>query len=490
MAYLSTSEIPPSAPDQAANEYADGPPNLDEIAAILSADRYSDRLRAALPGERPDDRSLVVVRDPEHAYGVRVFNDDLFDQPEGAVANEAALRHVIDKCGLKPLRPRYGPNARPIKRTAPLTAPVIAPSESIPDATFPIIDPTIWEGAPVPARDWLVDGVIPSRTVTLLSGDGGVGKSLLALQIAVAMALGRPTAGLEVKPGRALYLAAEDEADELHRRVWDITRASGGRLSDLGNLRIVPMADRDALLSIPDTKGVMQPTANWLWFAVHARAFRPKLIVLDTSADLFGGDEIKRAQVRGFVAMARKLAMEIDAAILLLSHPSVAGIASGTGISGSTAWNNSVRSRLYMTPAKSVDGAKPDPDARRLELMKANHGQPGREFRLRWVEGVFVAEDDLPPAVANAGAIEVDELFVALLSKLNRQGQRLGTARAVNFAPSVMARHADAKGVSKRQLELAMDRLLETDIIQITSEGPPSRSRQRLLVSAECFGPR
>ena len=33
----------------------------------------------------------------------------------------------------------------------------------------------------VARREWLVDGLIPARNVTLLSGDGGVGKSLLAL---------------------------------------------------------------------------------------------------------------------------------------------------------------------------------------------------------------------------------------------------------------------------------------------------------------------
>jgi hypothetical protein len=36
-------------------------------------------------------------------------------------------------------------------------------------------------GKPVPERAWLVENWIPSRQVTLLSGDGGVGKSLLAM---------------------------------------------------------------------------------------------------------------------------------------------------------------------------------------------------------------------------------------------------------------------------------------------------------------------
>jgi hypothetical protein len=38
-------------------------------------------------------------------------------------------------------------------------------------------------GKPVPSRQWLVDGVIPHRNVALLSGDGGIGKTLLLLNL-------------------------------------------------------------------------------------------------------------------------------------------------------------------------------------------------------------------------------------------------------------------------------------------------------------------
>ena len=42
----------------------------------------------------------------------------------------------------------------------------------------------------MPPREWLVDALVPMKTVTLFSGDGGTGKSLLALQLAVAVAAG------------------------------------------------------------------------------------------------------------------------------------------------------------------------------------------------------------------------------------------------------------------------------------------------------------
>jgi hypothetical protein len=46
------------------------------------------------------------------------------------------------------------------------------------------------KGKVVPPRQWLVPDLVPHKTVTLFSGDGGTGKSLMALQLAVAVAAG------------------------------------------------------------------------------------------------------------------------------------------------------------------------------------------------------------------------------------------------------------------------------------------------------------
>ncbi len=44
-----------------------------------------------------------------------------------------------------------------------------------------IIDPTRWMNQLVPDRQWLVPGLIPLHNVTLLAGDGGLGKSILVM---------------------------------------------------------------------------------------------------------------------------------------------------------------------------------------------------------------------------------------------------------------------------------------------------------------------
>lgn len=79
---------------------------------------------------------------------------------------------------------------------------------------------------PTKDREWLVEGLIPKKTVTLFSGDGGTGKSLLALQLAVAVAGNAPWLNRGVGSGPVIYMSAEDDDEELHRRLADISRAT------------------------------------------------------------------------------------------------------------------------------------------------------------------------------------------------------------------------------------------------------------------------
>src|SRR5262249_22973962 len=73
--------------------------------------------------------------------------------------------------------------------------------------------------------------------------------------------------------------------------------------------------------------------------------------------------------------------------VLLLAHPSMAGKASGSGASGSTAWENAVRARLYMR--RPEEGHF---DERELIRAKANYAAAGENTTLRMLyqTGFFV----------------------------------------------------------------------------------------------------
>lgn len=354
------------------------------------------------------------------------------------------------------------------------------------DEPLVFINPAEWHGKQIPARQWYAEGLIPLRQVTILNGDGGVGKSLLALQIAAAGAMSLDTLEMEPWAGKTLYIGAEDEAEEFWRRLADIAHAHGKELDELFMFRLLSLADRDALLSVPNKGGNMEHTPLFAKIVDFACEFRPRLIVFDTAADLFGGDEIKRAQVRQFIAMLRTLAIQLDCAVILLAHPSVQGMQSGTGSSGSTAWNNSVRSRLYLT---RPDGKDADSDLRILKTMKSNYGKTGDEIRLRWKDGVFVLDDGKPQAGETMLAAKAERVFCDLLSMLNRQGRNVCHVPGTTYAPAVMAKLKEAEGVTKARLVDAMNRLLSSGEIKIVVDGPASRQRQRLMLAREDFGP-
>ena len=349
------------------------------------------------------------------------------------------------------------------------------------------INPAEWHGKPVPEREWYAEELIPMRQVTIVKGDGGVGKSLLTLQIAAAGAMAVDTLQLNPCAGRTLYVGAEDEAEEFHRRLLDIAKSHGRTLADLADFRLLPLADRDALLSVPDRTGNMQATPLLGQIAEFAGEFRPRLVVLDTAADLFGGDEIKRGQVRQFIALLRKLAIDLDCAVVLLAHPSVAGMMSGSGSSGSTAWNNSVRSRLYLTRPEAKDA---DSDLRILKTMKANYGTTGGEIRLRWKDGAFVLDDGKPQLGSQLLAAKAERVFKDVLSLFNRTGQNVSDVTGTSYAPAKMAKHPAAEGMSKKALADAMQRLIDSGEVRIVMEEPPSRQRKRLILASEDFGPK
>jgi RecA-family ATPase len=340
---------------------------------------------------------------------------------------------------------------------------------------LPVIDPRDWQGKSVPERQWFVEGWIPDRTVTNLSGDGGSGKTEIILQLIAAASLGLPWFGKDVSAGPCLYYGAEDESDELHRRLETIVQSAGKQLSDLDGIRLIPMAGLDAVLAEPDRKGILSATAIYPKLVSQAMALRPKLIVIDPSADVFGGDEINRAQVRKFVSMLRALAMEIDCAVLLLSHPSLAGMNTGTGTSGSTAWNNSVRSRLYLEITS--------PDTRVLTVVKANHGKVGEKIEMRWNDGVYDLDKGPDPVLAKVLNKTADDVFMAVFAKLTGQGQALGPNVGPSYAPKKISGHPDAKGYTKVDLAGAMQRLLDGGRLRIEVTGPPSRRYTQLVAA-------
>ena len=118
-----------------------------------------------------------------------------------------------------------------------------------------------WSRQEPPPREWAVPDRFPLRNVALISGEGAVGKSILIMQLGVAHALGRDWLGTLPEPGPFLYLNAEDEEAELHRRLADIAAHFGTAFAELkSDVHILSLAGQDAVLGYADRNGLIQPT--------------------------------------------------------------------------------------------------------------------------------------------------------------------------------------------------------------------------------------
>jgi RecA-family ATPase len=337
---------------------------------------------------------------------------------------------------------------------------------------------------PAPSREWLCEPLVPAFTVTLLAGDGGTGKSLLAMQLSVAVASPQAAkwCGLSVASGAVLYLSAEDDVDEIHRRLASICEASGLNVEDLDRLSIIALAGEDAVLAAPDKAG-LKTTPLFAAIEQQIEAERPVLVVADTLADIFAGQENERAQARQFVGLLRGWAIRYDTTILLLSHPSLSGLASGTGMSGSTAWGNSVRSRLYFDRVK-VEDIEPDPDARVLRTKKSNYARTGGEIRLRWQDGVFVVTDNAAAASAFGAIAErsrAEQVFLRLIDAFAAEGRHVSATPSANYAPAVFAKDSRADGINRRGFQDAMSRLFASREIVVSEFGPASRRLRKIV---------
>lgn len=337
-----------------------------------------------------------------------------------------------------------------------------------------------------PDRKWIVEDMIPDRQVTLFTGDGGTGKSLIAMQLATAVALrgNRPLQtwlGRPVINGSALYFGAEDEQDEMHRRLEGIVAAERCSFNALSQLRICSLAGEDALLAVEGAAHAPL-TASPLYNKIERelKKFSPKVVVLDTLADMYPANENDRAKVRQFVGMLKSLAITYDCAVVLLAHPSKSGMESGRGDSGSTAWNGSVRSRLYLTHEKDSDG-QIDPNGRILTNMKNNYGPLGASTKLFWDNGVFSARVGDTPLDKKAETQKAERVFMSLMRKFAEQGRDLNSSSGSNYAPRQFAEDPNSEHITKAMFKRAMNNLFGQGKI-INIEG--KRSKQ--LVEVRC----
>jgi RecA-family ATPase len=354
-------------------------------------------------------------------------------------------------------------------------------------ASLSWLDMSSWDVEPVPERKWAIRDRVPLNQAGLFSGEGGTGKSIIELTKDVAHVMGKDWLGSLPEQGPALYLGAEDDEDEIHIRLAQIARHYGVTFKDLidGGLHVLCLLGKDATLCAATGKsGRVETTALYKQIYEAAGDIKPKNISVDTLSRAFAGNEIDRTQVYGFALHMQALAMVAGGSVTILSHPSLAGISSGSGISGSTAWHGAFRFRQYLKGVRPDGGEQPDGDLRQLEFKKNQYGPIGETIVLRYQGGLFLPESGLSSLDKLAREASIDEAFLTGLQTLAKQGRDAMAGRtSAEFGPTLIASlpPVRAKGIRKADLQQAMERLLSANKIHIgKTDGSPSRAKSRI----------
>jgi hypothetical protein len=311
-----------------------------------------------------------------------------------------------------------------------------------------------------PLREWIVPGWIPKRHVTLGAGLTGMGKTLLAQQLASAGA-----AGVEdfIAPGMApfktLMWACEDDHDELWRRQVAIAAwldvgldAFADRLwlqPRVGEANVLASTEFGRLLFTPQLEALHQEASD----------LDVDLVVLDNVRHIFGGNENDNTQVTLFVnALMDALR---GRTVLLLAHPARAH---GSEYAGGAAWENTCRSRLYLgtrEPDAPPDEQEDlDTNVRILARRKANYA-PRRDLRrYTYDNGVLVPDPIEQGGAGIVGLIReknAERIVIAAVPRLADLGVDVSNqSNAAGYLPKMIMEYKLAEGATKAELAAAM----------------------------------
>lgn len=158
--------------------------------------------------------------------------------------------------------------------------------------------------------EWLVPGYIPKGTITIIGGDGGLGKTSLWCNIASAISNGTPCVLQENNDvlcpyGEVVYFSGEDDTARVLRPRLEQNGAN------LDNIKTIPMDD-DAFTSLSIGGALIEGI-------IEAR--RPMLVIFDPIQQFIkNADMSKRNDMRQIMTSLSKLGKKYGTTFILVMH--------------------------------------------------------------------------------------------------------------------------------------------------------------------------
>lgn len=228
-------------------------------------------------------------------------------------------------------------------------------------------------------------GVLPLGKAGMLYADGGTGKTYALIQLAISVAVGRRWLDYFNTPhqGRVLLALAEEDREELHRRLYEVARAM--RLTDeqerLAGERVValPLAGVSACLMTPDgaDSSFLESLRKQL-----AAGQDWRLVVIDPLSRFAGAEAEKdNAAATRFVQQVESLLAAPGGPTVLVSHHSKKP-ANGGVSAGASAHNARGASALGAGFRWTAELERMGDAGARFTVTKSNYAPHGRPVHL------------------------------------------------------------------------------------------------------------
>lgn len=183
-----------------------------------------------------------------------------------------------------------------------------------------------------PPMDWTMRPCIPRAKVTLVSGAGGVSKSYLLLTLAVHLALGRGFGPfIPDAPGKALLLMAEEQREDIHRRIRSVVTElmlDDDDVKTVGDrLGVVSTRGHDWRLVELDNAGNVQPTdrVDYIIDQINSLAGEISMLVIDPLVAFNGVSENDNVQMAQLMLQLDRIAASTNCAVVVIHHMAKAG---------------------------------------------------------------------------------------------------------------------------------------------------------------------
>lgn len=335
------------------------------------------------------------------------------------------------------------------------------------------LPPVVTPPEPLPVRYWdeldivsppdrLVRKLLGTTALALVFGEPGCGKTFLATDMGLHIALGRPWFGRAVTQGAVLYVAAEGAAG-LSNRIAAF-RQSNSLPGD------VPFAVVPAAINL-GPGGQDAPRIIDAAKAIEARTGHPvHLIVVDTLARAMGaGDENGAQDMGAFIAACDKIRVGTSATVIIVHHR---GKSQQAGARGSSALLGAVDTAVEV---EKLSGA------RVARVVKQKDGAEGETFGFE-LDAVIVGHDDDGEPISSCIVVPAESAALTDRAKCKEPRGNTGIVfKALKRAITDAGADAPASNHIPKAVRVVSTDLWREYAYKMMAEGTPA-ARQKAFV--------